>query len=572
MLYTLKNIIYGTILLVGFNTYCANDSIVKVLKKEFKQDIPLKHKATNYFLIGKEYSRQNKADSSFLNYTNALKIYKDLGLYEEFMECNYSIFKLLNSQEKLNTSPIIYLDSYFEYAKRNKDTIKLIKAYASYASLNYKPEKYHEAIDYYKLALLLSINSNDTLRQAKLNTNLGLLYSGFVSQDSARIFFNKALKLYKSENTNAYFSTYLNYANSYEKEEKYEKALVFLKKAEKLTPTEYKDNLNKVLFKKLSICYNKIDDFKNAYKYLDKLNTLKDKINVTAQNIAISKFDNEKLRADNAEKEKERLESEAKSEQFKNLLIAAIGLLLFGGILAFLIQKSTKRKQLLAEQEKEIQKQKVSTLLKDQEINSINAMIEGQEKERSRIANDLHDDLGGLMATIKLQFNALKEKQTPNLFNKTNTLLDDAYNKIRSIAHAKNSGVIAKQGLLMAIENMAANVSSASNTKIEVTDHGLENRLENSLEITIFRIIQELITNIIKHAEATETHISLTNHDDSLNIMVEDNGKGFNTNSIGKNQGMGLHSIEKRIEHLEGDMKIESQDNQGTTIIIDIPI
>ncbi len=572
MLYTLKNIIYVTIFLVGFNTYCTNDSIIKALKKEFKQDIPLKHKAINYFLIGKEYSRQNKADSSFLNYTNALNIYKNLGLYEEFMECNYSLFKLLNSQEKLNTSPIVYLDSYFEYAKKNKDTVKLIKAYASYASLNYKPEKYPKAIDYYNKALSLSINSNDTLRQAKLNTNLGLLYSGFVNQDSARIFFNKAIKLYKPENTNAYFSTYLNYANSYEKEKKYENALVFLKKAENLTPTEYKDNLNKVLFKKLSICYNKIDDFKNAYKYLDKLNRLKDKINITAQNIAISKFDNEKLRADNAEKEKERLESNAKSEQFKNLLIAAIGLLFFGGLLAFLIQKNTKRKQLLAEQEKEIQKQKVSTLLKDQEINSINAMIEGQEKERGRIANDLHDDLGGLMATVKLHFNTLKEKQTPDLFTKTNNLLDEAYNKVRSIAHAKNSGVIAKQGLLKAIKNMATNVSSTSDINIEITDHGLENRLENSLEITIFRIIQELITNIIKHAEATETHISLTNHDDSLNIMVEDNGKGFDTSSITKNRGMGLHSIEKRIEHLEGDIKIESQDSQGTTIIIDIPI
>jgi two-component system sensor histidine kinase DegS len=200
-------------------------------------------------------------------------------------------------------------------------------------------------------------------------------------------------------------------------------------------------------------------------------------------------------------------------------------------------------------------------------------MIEGQEKERQRIANELHDDLGGLMATVKLHFNALKEKQTPELYTKTNELIDEAYNKVRTVAHAKNSGVIAKQGLLKAINEMADKVSASNKIMIHVVDHGLENRLENSLELTLFRITQELITNIIKHAEATEATIHITNHEDSLNLMVEDNGKGFNPSQITKtNKGMGISSIDKRVEYLNGTMTIESDENQGTTIIIDIPI
>ena len=200
-------------------------------------------------------------------------------------------------------------------------------------------------------------------------------------------------------------------------------------------------------------------------------------------------------------------------------------------------------------------------------------MIEGQEKERQRIANDLHDDLGGLMATVKLHFNALKDKKSPELFNKTNELIDEAYDKVRSVAHAKNSGVIAKQGLLSAVTNMAEKISSSNKIAIEVHDHGLENRLENSLELTIFRIIQELITNTIKHAEATKASIHLTHHEDSLNIMVEDNGKGFNPSQITKtNKGMGISSIDKRIEHLNGTMTIESEPDKGTTTIIDIPL
>ena len=93
------------------------------------------------------------------------------------------------------------------------------------------------------------------------------------------------------------------------------------------------------------------------------------------------------------------------------------------------------------------------------------------------------------------------------------------------------------------------------------------------MELTIFRIVQELITNVIKHANATEVSIHITNHEDSLNIMVEDNGKGFNASQVTKtNKGMGISSIDKRVEHLEGTMTIESEKHQGTTIIIDIPL
>ncbi|WP_272973980.1 sensor histidine kinase, partial [Croceibacter atlanticus] len=107
--------------------------------------------------------------------------------------------------------------------------------------------------------------------------------------------------------------------------------------------------------------------------------------------------------------------------------------------------------------------------------------------------------------------------------------------------------------------------------QVEVNHYGLEDRLDNNLEISIFRIIQELVTNIIKHANASEASITLTQHDDDLNIIVEDNGKGFNLSAIDK-QGLGLSSIEKRVNFLHGDINIDSTVGKGTTIIIDIPL
>jgi len=132
--------------------------------------------------------------------------------------------------------------------------------------------------------------------------------------------------------------------------------------------------------------------------------------------------------------------------------------------------------------------------------------------------------------------------------------------------------VIAKEGLLPAVKKHAQNASSKHGLQINVNHFGLNKRLDNTLEITLFRIIQELITNIIKHAEASKAEISLTQLDNNLNIIVEDNGLGFDSSSIATKNGLGLTNIQKRVEHLHGNLEIDSQNGQGTTIIIEIQI
>ncbi|MCH9660215.1 MAG: sensor histidine kinase, partial [Bacteroidetes bacterium] len=197
--------------------------------------------------------------------------------------------------------------------------------------------------------------------------------------------------------------------------------------------------------------------------------------------------------------------------------------------------------------------------------------------ERQRLASDLHDSVGATLAAAKLQFDHLsnnKEKinTMEELFVKTGDLLDQAYTEVRSMAHLKNSGVIAKKGLLPAVEKLAKNASTTDGLQIEVQDFGLTEKLEGSLEISIFRIIQELVTNIIKHAQASEANISITQHEDTIAIIIEDNGRGFNTRLQSINDGMGLSSIEKRIEHLEGSLEVDSTPGRGTNILIDIPL
>lgn len=319
-----------------------------------------------------------------------------------------------------------------------------------------------------------------------------------------------------------------------------------------------------------SLFYSGLNDYKNAFNHYKQSVEAGYRLDFRKNSLEIARL---QVDLETQKKENQLVATESELKRNRLLLVSSIALLALVGIIMGLVYNNTSKRRKLAESEKLLEQQKVSTLLKEQELVSIDAMIEGQEKERQRIANELHDDLGGLMATVKMHFNALREKQTPELFSKTDELLDDAYDRVRKVAHAKNSGVIAKQGLLTAVQEMAYKISKVDQIKIEVFDFGLEERLENSLELTIFRIIQELITNIIKHADADHATIHLTNHNDFLNIMVEDDGKGFYVANATKNEsGMGIKSIDKRVEHLEGTLRIESEPNKGTTVIIDIPL
>lgn len=431
--------------------------------------------------------------------------------------------------------------------------------------------EYKKAINHYKQISKIALTHRDSSKYLNNQLNIAQIIGHHEKKSNESIEMHLELIKYfkKKQDFKRQFIATSNLALLYNSIDQPRKAIKFLIQTDSINIKEDILANKSYLYNDLSFLYEKVKNFKKSLIYLKKSNALKDSLSLENKIKEIAKikeqYDNEKLRADN-------LEIESKRKQNFNLLVGALGIILFGGLTAFLLQKNTRKKQKLAEQEKALETQKLATVLKEQELISIDAMIEGQEKERQRIANDLHDDLGGLMATVKLYFNELKEKQTSELFDKTTKLLDESYQKIRSISHTKNSGVIANQGLLQAVQNMADKITISNKIVIHVKNHGLENRLENSLELTIFRIIQELITNVLKHANASEVTIHLTNHEEALNILVEDNGIGFNPSQITtKNNGMGISNIDKRVEHLNGTMTIESQIYKGTSIIIDIP-
>jgi signal transduction histidine kinase len=210
--------------------------------------------------------------------------------------------------------------------------------------------------------------------------------------------------------------------------------------------------------------------------------------------------------------------------------------------------------------------------------NTIEVITETQEKERKRIAHELHDSIGSLLATLKLKI----AKLLPSSYtsdNQTDTeeqtqllrILDETSEEVRRISHAMMPGSLQKFGLSVAIQNIADELNETKGLRVETSIYGLEQRLEPKLEILVYRIIQELIQNTLKHAQASQLFIHLTKTSQNLNLIVEDNGKGL-APDYQLNQGLGLQNIKNRVLFLGGQFNLESKPTQGTTIIIDLPI
>lgn len=474
-----------------------------------------------------------------------------------------------------NTQFKFYLDEFESLSTTIEDRAWLLYYTNFFISTSiFRPKTYYESskklIPYIRKHRL----SNSLL--ARFYEDIGLYYNRINVIDSAKWYYNKVLDLPEKPYTKIHkFNSSLDLAELSSKVQDYGSARKYLHNAMKYYNKS--DSIRSVFtlerFKSIYF-FEKMFKYDSAYYYLKSSILKEQQIDYKRNSLQISEL-NVKLRT--AEKEKEILEQKHRlkeEEQKKNSFITgAIGLFLLGGIIAYITYKNVKRKQFIAEQEKELEAQKVEKVLKEKELSIINAMIEGQEKERKELAEELHDNVASTLASANMQLDYfIKNKNrltdADEILEKAASLIGNAYKDVHDMAHQKNSGVIAQKGLLPAIKDLAKNISITN--KIEIKRSEIEIRINNTLEITIFRMIQELINNVVKHSKAREVIIAITFHDGFLNLIIEDDGKGFDQTQV--SSGMGLKSIEKRIEALEGTFEIDSVVGRGTSILIDIPI
>ncbi len=211
---------------------------------------------------------------------------------------------------------------------------------------------------------------------------------------------------------------------------------------------------------------------------------------------------------------------------------------------------------------------------KNSKISTLTALLDGQEQERGRLARDLHDGLGGLLSGTKHQLSFLdfqKQDKVEDGIAKSIEQLDGAVEELRRVAHNLMPDLLMKYGLEVAIQDFASRVSNKSLT-IHTEFINYQNPLSAEQELIVYRIIQELVNNAIKHAQTSEIIIQISQEQNTLNLTVEDSGKGMDLTQIDIRNTAGFHNIEVRIQFLKGKMNITSEPNIGTSIEIQIPI
>lgn len=428
-----------------------------------------------------------------------------------------------------------YIPGLLAYISSSLDFNLVADSYNVIGEYYYQNNYYDTAISYYKLALEKALRNN--YQPAQYNLSLGAAYLKTNDLPLAYQYLTKAISL-------------ANEANS-------------------------KDIYYRICLP-LSGYYEKVNDYKNAYKYLQEYTKLNDSILVTETRQYSTQleavYENNKKENEILQLKTEELNKTLAIKKRNNYLYLAAGLLLLTAILFTVKLRNKSIKQKLLEQEKQLQQEKISSLEKEQQVISLQSMITGQETERSRIARDLHDGLGGLFSTVKMYFSTLQHERPElsgdPLFIKSFELADNASVEMRRIAHNLMPEVLMKLGLINAVQDLCNNINVGRLMVISFQHYGMEERLTSSMEVMLYRIIQELLNNIIKHAQATEVIIQFNRHSDRLTITVEDNGRGFNATEVGDNTA-GISTIRSRVNYLNGQLNIDSKTGVGTTVIME---
>jgi two-component system NarL family sensor kinase len=319
-----------------------------------------------------------------------------------------------------------------------------------------------------------------------------------------------------------------------------------------------------MIYTALAHNYEQAGNYPDALTTYKKLNALKDSLYKDANPRELAEM---QAKYETEKKQRKIDEQQNRIVRQNFLFLGLAGLVLFIGLLAhsqYRRYKLKKEGQLQAE------------IMKQQEL-ATRAVMEAEENERQRIAKDLHDGVGQMMSAAKMNLSAIESElkfeddDQKRSFEKLIELVDDSCKEVRSVSHLMMPNALLKNNLAAAIEEFTGKLDKKA-LQVHLYTEGLESRLESNIETVLYRIIQECVNNVIKHAEATTLDISIIRDKDGINATIEDNGKGFDTTDPGKFEGMGLKNIITRVGYLKGSVDFDSAPGRGTVVALHVPV
>ncbi|MEL0454604.1 sensor histidine kinase [Flavobacteriaceae bacterium SZ-1-7] len=549
--------------------------------------------------IGNGFLLTNQYDSAQYYFNTSIKLCDEHNINKSAIYSSLGIlYKTEGNYEKA-------IDTYFEGIsydeKTNNEYGKFIKL-LNLGNVYSKIENLNKSVEYELKALeIIKTTKNDNIKESLgvLLNNIGTSYMMLNDLDKGLEYLNESLRVnIENQNTKEIARNYNNLGIIYHEKEDFGKALEVLKKSLKIRE-ELKDEDEQVETNMvLGTVFGKMDEDKlsefHFSKALDIANKIKNKSLIAEVYLAMSdsyiiqdnfplalknfksyaQFKDSVLLENNLKniseieikyqsekKDKEiiaqQLKLQKRETQNNYMLGTLVFLLLLATLLVFLLKQRQKRKN-----------QEILTLKREFQIKTLESLIEGEEKERFRIAKELHDGVNGDLSAIKYKLSSLLEMNN-KVIKEAIVMIDDSCKQVRAISHNLVPPSLETFNLVEATHVYCDNLNDLHPELNIIFQHvGDEVNMVKKAEINVYRIIQELVTNSIKHANASTINVQISSRDDIVQITVEDDGQGFDKSQV-DSTGIGLSNVQSRVDYLKAEIDFVSNE-RGTSYTIDI--
>lgn len=488
----------------------------------------------------------------------------------------YELLAMIYKSMERYKDALQYYRQAYRLKKAQGNEQMLMSTYSGLGNTFRMLEQPDSAIVYLKKSLQLAQLANNTLIIAQVSNNLGNIYWQQDQFTEANQWYKKALESFETLNSEQGIAeTLFNLGSIAFIRKSYQEAIDYFNKSLNVLKDGQSVEHLEWIYDHLAFSYAQLHQYQKAYENFVMYKDVKDSIFSIATQKAI---DDVKEKYETQKKEQALLAEKEKNTHLNELNRRSnmlIFLLFFIALvittLGFFLLRASRKKRIIADQLTSMKQKENEQLIREQTLQNNIAMLEGQEAERQRISMELHDRLGGTLASLKFLLQSLyvKEEGMTVHSQKIDLLLQNALKDVRGISHNMSVGILHKYGLSEALQDLKETVEGSGNMQLVLSLQGM-NRLPKHKAEEVYYIVREIVTNAIKHSQATELYIQSLTEEEILLLTVEDNGVGFDVSLRAK--GIGLTNIAARVHKIHAEMDIESSPGNGASFFFRIPI
>ncbi|MFD2935006.1 tetratricopeptide repeat-containing sensor histidine kinase [Spirosoma flavum] len=566
----------GALLLLGMSVWCqqewavAQTATIDSLKKEIKI-LVLNNKqsqaAKAYEQLGGLYHQLYGYNKYTMDsYFNSLKYYSLLGDSVGYYNEHIVIGDYYTHDYFMQVYAEKYLIKARQFFERTHNMPKVIECRLGLANIAQKRDPIPgNLVKELRETERMSAFYKQAFSQAYALNLLANTYSRFKKPDSAQYFATRSLVIARRLNVSWLIGLNYFYLGIVEQFRDHSIAAIeAYQKSYKLAESEKNVAMLRELSKHSADSYSRMGDYEQAYKWSLKTLDFANQFYESEQtkSIRLQELDSQ---IKTLAVEKQLAEEQSQSQRFLNSMLVGILIISIVGVAALVFLR--RQQKLIARQQAVIAQQQIRQL----ELKSLRAMIEGQEGERSRIARDLHDGLGIQLSRIKLFVEAHQEQLPLSVKEPLNQFLDEACTETRLIASNLRPYALSTFGLIPAVEDLVQKLNLVNQTKLILEHYGEVPALGDEASVMIYRVVQELLNNALKHADAHKVTVQIMASDETTLISVDDDGRGGDfENTVPK--GNGIANIKSRISYLGGQVMWQSEAEKGTSVMISLPM